>query len=213
MSTARENILNRINRNKAANSKIPLLPVTEPQPNDVQVTQEQAVLEFEQNVKHSQADCVRLHTAVQLPSAVLEWGKAAMGGVEPHVVVNHSSLEAMDWSRFVVRERLAQPLTSEYIGVGRAVCGIADTGSLMLVAEPGLSSAEYFLPSALVVVVNSSDIVQQQVQAWLRLRSGFARLPRTVTLVTGPSRTGDIEQQLVVGAHGPSKMLVCIVGA
>ena len=45
----------------------------------------------------------------------------------------------------------------------------------------------------------------------LRARYGEGAMPRTVNTVTGPSRTGDIEQQLELGAHGPRRMHILLV--
>ena len=49
--------------------------------------------------------------------------------------------------------------------------------------------------------------------AWDRLRAaeGEGRLPRTVNFITGPSRTGDIEQTIQMGAHGPRRLHVILV--
>jgi L-lactate dehydrogenase complex protein LldG len=46
----------------------------------------------------------------------------------------------------------------------------------------------------------------------LRERYGVGTLPRTVNMITGPSRSADIEQTLILGAHGPRKLHVILVG-
>lgn len=95
--------------------------------------------------------------------------------------------------------------------ITKAFCAIAETGSLALVAAPGYSSAAYFLPEVLLVVVDKSTLVATQEACWAKLHQELDALPRSVTLVTGPSRTGDIEQQLVIGAHGPRHTHVLII--
>jgi L-lactate dehydrogenase complex protein LldG len=64
------------------------------------------------------------------------------------------------------------------------------------------------------VVVNASDIASdfETVMARLRERYGTATMPRTVNMITGPSRSADIEQTLLLGAHGPRKLHVIVVG-
>jgi L-lactate dehydrogenase complex protein LldG len=65
-----------------------------------------------------------------------------------------------------------------------------------------------------VVVVNAADIVGDYEAVWERLRQRFGRgaMPRTVNFITGPSRSGDIEQTLLLGAHGPRRLHIVVVG-
>jgi L-lactate dehydrogenase complex protein LldG len=70
-----------------------------------------------------------------------------------------------------------------------------------------------FLPETHVVVVRAEDIVGSYEDAWamIRRRFGEREMPRTVNMISGPSRTGDIGGKLVMGAHGPRRMCVIIV--
>jgi L-lactate dehydrogenase complex protein LldG len=63
------------------------------------------------------------------------------------------------------------------------------------------------------VVVREADIVSGYEDVWtlLRERYGKDRMPRTVNTLTGPSRTGDIEQAMELGAHGPRRMHIVVV--
>ena len=71
-----------------------------------------------------------------------------------------------------------------------------------------------FLPEIHMVLIRTSDIVGSYEEAWDRLRGvyGERSLPRSVNLISGPSRTADIEQTIVMGAHGPRRLLVLILG-
>ena len=71
-----------------------------------------------------------------------------------------------------------------------------------------------FLPDLHVIVVNAADILPdfETVMASLRARFGGGRLPRNVNFITGPSRSADIEQTLILGAHGPRQLHVVVVG-
>ena len=64
-----------------------------------------------------------------------------------------------------------------------------------------------------IAIVSAKDIVGPYEDAWQRIRARFGpgEMPRTVNFVSGPSRTGDIGGQLVMGAHGPRRMCVIIV--
>jgi len=69
-------------------------------------------------------------------------------------------------------------------------------------------------PDVHIVVVSASDVASdfETVMARLRSRFGAGAMPRTVNMITGPSRSADIEQTLILGAHGPRKLHVIVVG-
>jgi L-lactate dehydrogenase complex protein LldG len=63
------------------------------------------------------------------------------------------------------------------------------------------------------VVVKAADVTGDMESVWtmLRANSGKGEMPRAVNLVTGPSRSGDIEQTILLGAHGPRALHIIIV--
>jgi L-lactate dehydrogenase complex protein LldG len=69
------------------------------------------------------------------------------------------------------------------------------------------------MPEAHIVVFPVDRIVGTYEEVWARIRSRFGNgtLPRAVNWITGPSRTGDIEQTLLLGAHGPRLLHVVLV--
>ena len=71
-----------------------------------------------------------------------------------------------------------------------------------------------FLPDNHIVVIEAKDIVADYETMWAALRARFGKgvMPRTVNWVTGPSRSADIEQTLLLGAHGPRRLHVIVVG-
>jgi L-lactate dehydrogenase complex protein LldG len=85
---------------------------------------------------------------------------------------------------------------------------------LFLVSGSDNPTSLNLLPEAHTVLIAASDIVGSYEEAWDRLRSVFGegRLPRSVNLISGPSRTADIEQTIVRGAHGPKRLQVLILG-
>ncbi len=96
-----------------------------------------------------------------------------------------------------------------------AFAGIAETGTLALVSGADNPTTLNFLPDNHVVVVFAEDIVgdMESVFARLRARYGAGQAPRTLNFVTGPSRSADIEQTLLFGAHGPRRLHVVFVKA
>jgi L-lactate dehydrogenase complex protein LldG len=99
-------------------------------------------------------------------------------------------------------------------GLSRAVAAAAETGTLMLVSGPGNPTTVALLPEAHTVLIHRVDIVPCYEDAFDRLRViyGEGVLPQTVNLISGPSRTADIEQTIVRGAHGPKRLHVVILG-
>ncbi len=111
-------------------------------------------------------------------------------------------------------ELLAGPSDgSDAVGLSRAVVAAAETGTLFLVSGLDNPSTINFLPETHFVVVFRDDIAGSYEECWSKLRSlyGEGHMPRTVNLISGPSRTADIEQTIVMGAHGPRHLGVLIV--
>jgi L-lactate dehydrogenase complex protein LldG len=98
--------------------------------------------------------------------------------------------------------------------VSHAFAGIAETGTLVLASGADNPTTLNFLPDVHIVVVDASDVAAdfETVMARLRERFGTGAMPRAVNLITGPSRSADIEQTLILGAHGPRKLHVILVG-
>jgi L-lactate dehydrogenase complex protein LldG len=105
------------------------------------------------------------------------------------------------------------PSASDAIGLSRAIAGVAETGTLFLVSGAGNPTSLNFLPETHIVMVDEGDIVGCYEEAWDRLRAlyGEGTLPRTVNWISGPSRTADIEQTIIRGAHGPKRLFVVIL--
>lgn len=100
----------------------------------------------------------------------------------------------------------------DHAGVTGALAGVAETGTLMLASGADHPTTLNFLPDTHVVVLRADDVVAGYEDGWDRVRAAGA-MPRTVNFVTGPSRTGDIEQKIQLGAHGPRRLHIVIVGA
>ncbi len=106
---------------------------------------------------------------------------------------------------------------SDPVSVSLAFGGVAETGTLVLASGPESPTSLNFLPLDHIVVVRADEIAGDYETVWQRLRDKAAAdgkpgtLPRTVNWVTGPSRTADIEQTLLLGAHGPQRLHIIIV--
>lgn len=102
---------------------------------------------------------------------------------------------------------------NDLVAVSHAFSGIAETGTLCVLSGPNNPVTLNFLPDHHIVVVTASDIVGDMESLWANLRAAHGDImPRTVNLITGPSRSADIEQTLLLGAHGPRALHIVIVG-
>ena len=99
-------------------------------------------------------------------------------------------------------------------GVSHAFAAIAETGTIVMLSGPENPTTINFLPEHHIVVVDAEAIQGdlETVLAAIRADYGKGNMPRTVNLISGPSRSGDIEQKLVLGAHGPRALHLIVVG-
>jgi len=91
----------------------------------------------------------------------------------------------------------------ELMGLSYANLGIAETGSLVLCASQRNPTSVNFLPDHHIVILNETDIAPNIESMWETLSLQAGKMPRAINIITGPSRTADIEQTLQLGAHGP----------
>lgn len=98
------------------------------------------------------------------------------------------------------------------LSVSPCLAGIAETGSLLLVAAPGSPTTHNFVPDDHVVVLEAHRIVAYFEDAWAILRARPEGMPRATNIISGPSRTADVEQTMQLGAHGPRRVHVILVG-
>jgi L-lactate dehydrogenase complex protein LldG len=124
-------------------------------------------------------------------------------------------LAAMPWSKERTLEvAIGAADGSELAAVSHAYGAIAESGTLMLTSGPDNPTTLNFLPDTHIVILDARDIAGDYETLWARLRTtyGDGVMPRTVNLITGPSRSADIEQTLILGAHGPRRLHVMVVG-
>jgi L-lactate dehydrogenase complex protein LldG len=125
------------------------------------------------------------------------------------------TLAALPWREaWDIERSFGRAEPGDRASLSRAVVAAAETGTLFLVSGIDNPTTLNFLPEAQTILIAASDIVGSYEEAWDRVRAIYRQgtLPRTVNLISGPSRTADIEQTIVRGAHGPSRLLVLILG-
>jgi L-lactate dehydrogenase complex protein LldG len=100
----------------------------------------------------------------------------------------------------------------DLVGITGAFCAIAETGTLMMVSGPRTPAATSLLPETHIALVGTTRIVRGMEEAWQLLRAELGTPPRAVTFISGPSRTADIEQTVTLGAHGPYRVHIVLLG-
>ena len=129
-------------------------------------------------------------------------------GVDP-------AIEALPWDRQPQLERqLGASDGHDAVSLGRAVAGVAESGTLVMLSGADNPTTLNFLPDTHIVMVDAKDIAGDYETVWRQIRElyGSGQLPRTVNFVTGPSRSADIEQTLILGAHGPRALHILVIG-
>lgn len=101
----------------------------------------------------------------------------------------------------------------DHASLSLAFAGVAESATLILTSGPDNPTTLNFLPAAHIVVLEASRLAGSYEEVWPALRAKFGQgiMPRTVNMISGPSRTGDIEQTIVRPAHGPKHLHVIIV--
>jgi hypothetical protein len=122
------------------------------------------------------------------------------------------SLQQLDWASTKLAPRFGRATGDEQVGVSLAFCGIVETGSLVLLSGRETPTTLNFLPEHHLVALKRDDLVMHIEDVWARMRSNNNDWPRTVNIITGPSRTADIEQTIQLGAHGPWRLHVLLIG-
>lgn len=128
------------------------------------------------------------------------------------VMAPHPDLQSIPWAtRPLLKLREGRAEASDLVSLQHAFAGIAETGTLMLPSALHRPTTLNLLADTEIVVLRASRLVGAYEEAWDLLRGEFESIPRNVMLVTGPSRSADIEQTLELGAHGPRQLHVVLV--
>ncbi len=125
------------------------------------------------------------------------------------VVAPDPALDAIPWSNVFKVERRAA-VSADQTSVTGSFCGVGETGSLVLLSSSRSPTTLNFLPEDHLIVLARSRIVRHVEDVWTLLRDEVGTMPRTVNFITGPSKTGDVEQIIQEGAHGPRRLHVIL---
>jgi L-lactate dehydrogenase complex protein LldG len=121
------------------------------------------------------------------------------------------SLTTLPWQASGIRVDFRPPVDKDLVGITGCFCAVAETGTLMLLSGADTFASAALLPETHIAIVPVSRVVGSIEEAFALAKKERGELPRATNFISGPSRTGDIEQTIVLGAHGPYRVHVILV--
>lgn len=166
-------------------------------------------------VRHFSEQALRMSDTVEevaapadVPAAVARY----LDGIAvPKAAIAWATLDGLAWQAAGVQVEFRPPRNEDLVGITGVFCAVAETGTLMLLSGPETYASASLLPETHIAIVPASRIVAGMEDAFALARAERGELPRATNFISGPSRTGDIEQTIVLGAHGPYRVHVIVV--
>lgn len=202
MSSARDNILNRIRSAQSGREPGPTPGLIRPAINPDHLAQFREKLELGGG---SLSEVASYAEAISLISAFLKEQQL------PLKLRLAPKLKHLQWANDI-EVSYGKSNGDDLVSVTPAFCAIAETGSVILLSGPQSPTSLNYLPDVHFVLVEASQLLPHLEDAWVKLRQQSA-VPRAINVITGPSKTADVEQTLQIGAHGPRQLRVIFIGA
>ncbi len=188
--------------------------LADPQPNLIparaQLRHGKQIKLFIKQAESAAATVTRVASAADAPAAVAAY-LASHNLPARAVIAPDPALDALPWHDTVLELRAGATDGSDAVAVTGTFAAVAETGTLMIASGPDHPTTLDCLPETHVVVLRRDQVVGTYEDGWARLRARGRGTPRTVVFVTGPSRTGDIEQTMQLGAHGPRRLHIVLI--
>ncbi|HTQ01198.1 MAG TPA: lactate utilization protein C [Casimicrobiaceae bacterium] len=158
----------------------------------------------------------RIARREDIPTAVARYLDAL---VLPPAIAMQKSTQGVCWPEFADLDWQGAGLAIEArptagqdrLGVTGSFCAIAETGTLVFLTDADCPTGAALLTDTHVAVVRADRIVSGMEEAFALVREERAVMPRAINMISGPSRTGDIEQTIVLGAHGPYRVHILVL--
>ena len=166
---------------------------------------------FVRMAEEVQTSVVRVKSAAEVPGAVADY-LAEKNLPAKFVMTPDPRLDGIPWSdRPLLEIRRGRAEDGDLTGLTACLAAIAETGTLMLTSGPESPTRNNFLPDHHLVVLRADQVVATYEDGFDRMREAGTAPPRAINFVTGPSRTGDIEQKIELGAHGPRRLHIVLI--
>jgi L-lactate dehydrogenase complex protein LldG len=170
------------------------------------------VAHFIEQSERLQTSVAQVQALDEVPAAVAQYLQTRGLGM---TAVVWPSFSGLDWQSAGLSVEARAPVRDvpapDMVGITGCFAAIAETGTLAMVSGPQTPASMALLPETHIAVVPKSRIVAYMEDAFALLRHERGAPPRALNFISGPSRTGDIEQTIVLGAHGPYRVHLVIV--
>ena len=222
MSSARDNVLSRVRKALGKRERdIAALAAAEaiiaghaqgPRP----LLAENRVERFIERARDMESTVERVVDRAVIPAAVARYLDGlqlppALSAQKSHAGVCWPEFAALDWAGAGLAIEARPTTGSDRLGITGTYCAIAETGTMVILTGADAPTATALLPDTHVAIVSAARIVDGMEDAFALIRRERGAMPRAVNLISGPSRTGDIEQTIVLGAHGPFRVHILVV--
>ncbi|MDC9719397.1 MAG: lactate utilization protein C [Gammaproteobacteria bacterium] len=179
------------------------------QPARAKVTGSAALGDFKTMALEVGTEIIDLTSVEQLPQAMSKLMGDSNLAQQPLVLANESELVALNWNAANITTEIRVSTKGDAISLTNSLCGVAETGTLVLRSSPHSPTTLNLFPDIHCAVLYKDNIVPGYEDAWDWVRNDG--IPRTVNFITGPSRSADLEQTLRMGAHGPKRLIIFLV--
>jgi L-lactate dehydrogenase complex protein LldG len=174
------------------------------------------VARFEKRATDMQSTVERIGAITEIPGAVRRYLDALELGPE---LAEQRSYRGVCWPEFAglfwsgggLAIEARPTIGHDRLGITGSFCAIAETGTLVFVSGEQTPTATALLPDTHIAVVRGSRVVSGMEEAFGLVRAECGAMPRAMNMISGPSRTGDIEQTIVLGAHGPFRVHILLL--
>ena len=207
--SARENILGRLRAARASAQSEPAAIIAAHQRGPAPAPYANRVERFMERARSLSSSVARVATLKHVPQEVVRY--LAEQDIAPRFVC-WPELQALDWNGAPAVAMFRPAVPNDLIGVTGAFAAVAETGTLVMASGETTPPATSLLPETHIAVLPAARIVDTMEEVFALLRAERSPWPRAVNLISGPSRTADIEQTVTLGAHGPYRVHVIVVG-
>jgi L-lactate dehydrogenase complex protein LldG len=162
---------------------------------------------FVAKMQEKAATVERLASLAEVGDAVARYVAAVPAG--PAVRVSRT-LAGIGWpSQLTVTHGAA--VREDETSVTPCFAAVAESGGIVTLSGANTPSTLNFVPDTHIVIVHTSQVVAHFEDVWAQWRASGVPVPRTINIISGPSRTADIEQTIQLGAHGPRRLHILLL--
>lgn len=161
----------------------------------------------------AQDELTKLIEQYQIRRAIT-WQHPLLDELELVKLLEAQQVAAVDYRQLsqLPAERQRESMLAADLGITSVWRAVAETGTLALCSGPGRERTASLLPPVHVAIVERSQILPDLFDLFAELEAEFqGELPSNLVLITGPSKTGDLELKLTTGVHGPGNWHVIVI--